>query len=98
MVWFVGIDPPGMKAALEAGGAAGDKGAAAMGVGQAVDEWTRDPHGKGEVLAGKRMKRNPYGVWQGIFIRDERDRGGLVTVGNGEEERLDENAERPWST
>jgi hypothetical protein len=66
------------------------------GVGQAVDDWTRDPHGRGEVLAGKRRRRNPWGVWQGIFKEKGGDKGGLVTEGEGEAETLVDGAPRPW--
>lgn len=91
-VTFVGIDPPGMMAALQS-----VEGKAMFGVAQAVDEWTKDPHGRGESLAGKRKRRNPWGVWQGVFESRESEKGRLVTVGEGEEEKLVEDAERPWS-
>ncbi|RFU77236.1 duf218 domain protein [Trichoderma arundinaceum] len=90
---FVGIDPPGMIS--------GENEAAMKGVGQAVDEWTADPHGRGERLAGKRAKRNPWGVWQGVFIEgiaeDDIGNVGLVTEGKGETETLVDDAPRPWS-
>jgi len=60
---FIGIDPPGMIAASKDQ----DKEDAMKGVGLALGEWKDDPHGTGEVLAGKRAKRNPWGVWQGHF-------------------------------
>jgi hypothetical protein len=87
---FVGIDPPGMVN--------GENEAAMKGVGQAVDEWTADPHGRGEKLAGKRAKRNPWAVWQGVFEKetDESSKGGLVTKGQGEMETLVDDAPRPW--
>ncbi|OPB43912.1 SSCRP protein [Trichoderma guizhouense] len=89
---FVGIDPPGM--------ASGENEDAIKGVGQAVDDWIADPYGRGEKLAGKRAKRNPWGVWQGAF--DEKiEKDGLtleklVTEGEGEMETLVEAAPRPW--
>lgn len=86
---FIGIDPPGMES--------GENEAAIRGVGQAVDEWTADPHGRGETLAGKRARRNPWGVWQGVFEEAVRNKGGLVTVGEGEEETLVDGP-RPWVT
>lgn len=89
---FVGIDPPGMTS--------GENQDAVKGVGQAIDDWTADPHGRGEKLAGKRAKRNPWGVWQGVFgdtvERDDVRRGRLVTEGEGEKETLVEDASRPW--
>ncbi|EGR45060.1 uncharacterized protein TRIREDRAFT_69064 [Trichoderma reesei QM6a] len=85
---FVGIDPPGMTNEENVDGM--------KGVGQAVDDWTRDPHGRGEVLAGKRRRRNPWGVWQGIFKEKGGDKGGLVTEGEGEAETLVDGAPRPW--
>ncbi|EHK39495.1 uncharacterized protein TrAtP1_007027 [Trichoderma atroviride] len=87
---FLGIDPPGMIN--------GENKVAMKGVGQAVDEWTADPHGRGEKLAGKRANRNPWAVWQGVF-EDEVDgfgKGGLVTRGEGEMEALVDDAPRPW--
>lgn len=86
----MGIDPPGMIN--------GENEAAMKGVGQAVDEWTADPHGRGEKLAGKRAKRNPWGVWQGVFEEnaDGSGKGGLVTQGKGEMESLVDDAPRPW--
>ncbi|EKJ78597.1 hypothetical protein FPSE_01191 [Fusarium pseudograminearum CS3096] len=60
---FIGIDPPGMVAASKDQ----DKEDAMKGVGLALGEWKDDPHGTGEVLAKKRVKRNPWGVWQGHF-------------------------------
>lgn len=90
-VSFLGIDPPGMEAVLASG-----KGDAALGVGRAVDDWLADPHGRGEVLAGKRRKRNPWETWQGVFERGEKNRGGLLTLGEGEQEMLIGDAKRPW--
>ncbi|CEI67322.1 hypothetical protein FVEN_g5777 [Fusarium venenatum] len=63
---FIGIDPPGMVAASKDQ----DKEDAMKGVGLALGEWKDDPHGTGEVLAEKRAKRNPWGVWQGHFPQD----------------------------
>ncbi|KAK1247516.1 hypothetical protein MKX07_002425 [Trichoderma sp. CBMAI-0711] len=85
---FVGIDPPGMINEENVDGM--------KGVGQAVDDWMRDPHGRGEVLAGKRRRRNPWGVWQGVFKEKDVDKGGLVTEGEGEAETLVDGAPRPW--
>ncbi|UNI20946.1 hypothetical protein JDV02_006988 [Purpureocillium takamizusanense] len=66
------------------------------GIRNAEREWRDDPHGRGESLAGKRRGRNVWAAWQGVFERDVTDRGGLETVGEGEEERLVDEARRPW--
>ncbi|TWU71862.1 hypothetical protein ED733_003517 [Metarhizium rileyi] len=87
-VSFVGVDPP----------CSGAKPAAMMGVAEAVRDWGRDPHGKGHTLAAKRARRNAWAAWQGVFEEgvEDRDRGGLRTVGEGENETLVEGERRPW--
>lgn len=90
-VKFVGIDPPGMAAAVVGVEVADGKEEALKGVGLAMGEWREDPHGRGESLAGKRRKRNPWDTRQGVFVLDG-NTGGLVIVGDG----LDEQAPRPW--
>ena len=66
------------------------------GIRNAEREWREDPHGRGESLAGKRRGRNAWAAWQGVFEREVTDRGGLETVGEGEAERLVDEARRPW--
>lgn len=90
---FVGVDPPGMAGGLP------DKAEAAKGVGAALGQWEADPHGVGEVLAGKRRARNPWGVPQGLFLsEDERKSSGVATtVSGGGAEMLDPNVRRPWA-
>ena len=88
---FVGIDPPGMAAAAAGESVGEGKEEALKGVGLAMGEWKDDPHGRGESLAGKRGRRNPWNVSQGVFA-SEGDTGGLVIVGKG----IDEHAPRPW--
>jgi hypothetical protein len=78
---FIGIDPPGMVAASKDQ----DKEDAMKGVGLALGEWKDDPHGTGEVLAGKRAKRNPWGVWQGYFPRDFDQSEFALETENGSE-------------
>lgn len=91
-VTFIGIDPPGM-AAVATGAEVGDgKEEAMKGVGLAMGEWREDPHGRGVSLAGKRARRNPWGVRQGVFLEEEGETGGLVVKGEG----IDEDAVRPW--
>lgn len=91
-ITFVGINPPGMQHTS-------DK--AHIGVGTAMDEWTQDPHGRGESLAGKRKRRNPWNIWQGIFPEGVsgggQGHGGLLTAGRGEDEILAPHTIRPWS-
>ncbi|KAK7425202.1 hypothetical protein QQX98_000117 [Neonectria punicea] len=89
-VSFVGIDPPGMAAGHR------DKQGAMEGVVAAMREWTGDPHGRGTSLAGKRVKRNPWGVAQAVFAEGGSERGGLVVKEEGGAEVLDEDAPRPW--
>lgn len=93
-VEYVGIDPPGMRPE-----ASDSKEDAMRGVALAIGEWMEDPHGKGQSLKGKRRKRNPWDVWQGVFGKSERDSGSrsnLITRGQGEDETLVEDAVRPW--
>uniref|UniRef100_A0A8H7KBE0 DUF218 domain-containing protein n=1 Tax=Bionectria ochroleuca TaxID=29856 RepID=A0A8H7KBE0_BIOOC len=54
---FVGIDPQGLAG----------KEDAVEGAARAIGEWMDDPHGRGASLKGKRAKRNPWGVGQGMF-------------------------------
>ncbi|PHH87289.1 hypothetical protein CDD83_9057 [Cordyceps sp. RAO-2017] len=84
-VAFDGEDPPG--GGWEAGAA------------RAADEWRADPHGRSGALRAKRRARNPWAVWQGVFAPGEGEgcgRGGLCTVGEGEDETLVDEAPRPW--
>ncbi|KAI0466713.1 FolC bifunctional protein [Xylaria cf. heliscus] len=64
-VSFVGIDPPGMRD--------GTNKAAIPGVVEAIYQWRDDPHGRGGILSSKRMRRNPWGIPQALFL-DERNR------------------------
>jgi hypothetical protein len=73
-----------------------DKEEAMKGATLAMGEWKDDPHGRGESLAGKRVKRNPWGEWQGVFPSRDCDRGGLVVKMNNGSEVIDEEAPRPW--
>lgn len=79
----------------------GGQGEAWKGVGRAVDDWTRDPHGRGLTLMGKRRGRNPWGVWQGVWgaeVDEEmKRRSGLVVAARGEEETLVDGAAKPWA-
>ncbi|KAF4335884.1 DUF218 domain protein [Fusarium beomiforme] len=91
-VTFIGIDPPGMSAVSKGQ----DKEEAMKGVGLAMGEWKDDPHGRGESLAGKRVKRNPWGIRQGVFLDGNDDHGGLVVKMQNGSEVIDEEAVRPW--
>lgn len=88
---FVGIDPPNMID--------GTNEAAVKGVAQAVTQWMEDPHGKGGVLAGKRRKRNPWGVTQLLFHTDEeRQHSGVKSeICEDGQEYLSQGALQPWS-
>ena len=91
-VTYIGIDPPSMAP----GGEKRDV-MMASGVTLAKGEWEDDPHGRGSSLAGKRKKRNPWRVWQGIFEKGvEANKSGLITTGNDADEQLDFDAIRPW--
>lgn len=104
-VRFVGINPPGIGPAEGANGVALDgqvsteKAEAMRGVTQVVDHWAEDPHGAGEVLAGKRRQRNPWKVDQRLFLSDdERLRSNIKTrlLDDGGEALLD-GEDMPWS-
>ncbi|PFH59039.1 hypothetical protein XA68_12898 [Ophiocordyceps unilateralis] len=85
-VQYIGIDPPTITKAHD------------DAVAEALHLWALDPHGRRLVLAAKRRQRNPWHVWQGVFPHAARHRGGLVTVGQGEEEMLVDEAPRPWAS
>ncbi|KAL7623113.1 hypothetical protein AAE478_006792 [Parahypoxylon ruwenzoriense] len=88
---FVGVDPPGMVD--------GSNEAAIEGIVEAVTQWKEDPHGKGEVLAGKRRRRNPWEIPQRLFlIEEDRIRSGVQSssVETGEDYLL-EDIPPPWS-
>ncbi|KAM0432270.1 hypothetical protein ACHAPT_004810 [Fusarium lateritium] len=95
-VSFIGIDPPGMAAASAGVSDGKDKQEAIKGVGLAMGEWRSDPHGRGESLAGKRAKRNPWVVKQHVFPDGCLDHGGLVIKIQDGSEVMDEEATRPW--
>jgi dihydrofolate synthase len=108
-VSFVGISPPGLGAfgssaqdlekAAARGQVAVEKAAKMKDVHAVVDLWAKDPHGVGEVLAGKRRKRNCWNVEQLLFFSDEeRLRSGVKTVRShdGAEALLD-GTNRPWA-
>ncbi|KAI1466164.1 uncharacterized protein F4812DRAFT_99060 [Daldinia caldariorum] len=88
---FVGIDPPGVVD--------GTNEAATKGIVEAITQWKEDPHGKGELLAGKRRKRNPWRVPQGLFLNEDDRIGSGVqsTLASEGEEMLLEGVTQPWS-
>lgn len=88
---FVGVDPPGMTD--------GTNEAAFKGVAEAIAQWKEDPHGKGRLLAGKRGKRNPWGISQQLFPnkQDQIRSGILLLFVDGDEERLMEGVPQPWT-
>ena len=88
---FFGVDPPGVVD--------GTNVAAMKGIIEAVTQWKEDPHGKGDLLAGKRRKRNPWGISQTLFHNDDdrvRSRVQSSTVREGEECLIDE-VPQPWA-
>ncbi|KAI0595473.1 FolC bifunctional protein [Biscogniauxia sp. FL1348] len=87
---FIGIDPPGMID--------GTNEDAIKGVAEAVTQWKEDPHGKGEILAGKRAKRNPWGTSQSLFrSAQDRSRSGVRSMfSEGHQEYLVEGVPQPW--
>lgn len=77
----------------------GSNEAAIPGVTEAVNQWKRDPHGKGDALSSKRTRRNPWGVSQRFFLTEEdRDRSGVCSqiLGDGQDYLVDD-APQPWS-
>jgi dihydrofolate synthase len=74
------------------------KRGALEGARKIVDLWAEDPHGRGDELAGKRIRRNPWALSQEIFLSDEeRQASGLVTKKvKGGGETLVGDAPRPW--
>ncbi|KAL1886006.1 hypothetical protein Cpir12675_006940 [Ceratocystis pirilliformis] len=90
-VAFVGVDPPGMDDG-------GDNHLGLQGVGLALELWRMDPHGIGEALAGKRQRRNPWGVSQCLFLNpaDQPKSGLAVKTSPNGHECIEDKAERPW--
>ncbi|ORY68857.1 uncharacterized protein BCR38DRAFT_386725 [Pseudomassariella vexata] len=90
-VGFIGVDPPGMMD--------GSNEVAMKGVAEAITQWTEDPHGTGEVLAGKRKERNPWGVSQDLFSnQQEMVRSKVKTrILENNQQVLDPDASQPWS-
>lgn len=106
---FIGINPPNIPA--EFGGndnksnnstptVSEDKKKAMVGAHAVLDHWAVDPHGVGDLLAGKRRGRNPWNASQLLFVNDEeRQRSGLQTRMIGTDtEALAEGSHRPWNS
>lgn len=89
-VKFLGLNPPGVPEVVGAEE-------------RAVEEWMRDPQGQSDGLRGKRLKRNPWGVAQTLFLGDEERKKSdmetrLVDAGDGaQEEVLVDGGLRPWA-
>lgn len=89
---FEGIDPPFHLGLGNPGTIKGNQ--------IALQHWTDDPHGEGEVLASKRKKRNPWMINQDLFIsKDEREKGGIATrkARDGTEILDADSSHRPWT-
>ncbi|CAK7231771.1 hypothetical protein SCUCBS95973_008033 [Sporothrix curviconia] len=107
-VSFIGINPPNIPAEFggpsnKAPGTAAvvseDKSKAMQGAHDVLSHWAADPHGTGDLLAGKRRARNPWKYSQKLFVsNEERQRSGLATrqVGN-DMEAIAEDSPRPWN-
>ena len=106
---FVGISPPelnpfgasslDLEKAAQDGKVSAEKANKMLDVHAVVGQWAEDPHGIGEVLAGKRRERNCWNIGQKLFASDEeRNRSGLQTsfLEDGSEYLLD-GAVRPWT-
>ncbi|KAI1344732.1 hypothetical protein F5Y15DRAFT_421877 [Xylariaceae sp. FL0016] len=87
---YIGIDPPSM--------ADGTNEDAIKGVVEAVAQWREDPHGSGKILAGKRLKRNPWGISQALFLDGESRMLSGVRSANQEDgqEYLIDGVDQPW--
>jgi hypothetical protein len=108
-VGFVGINPPGfavfgtgaseLEDAAAHGRLEGGKAAKMLDAHAVVGQWAEDPHGVGEVLAGKRTERNCWAVDQALFRHDdERRRSGVQTVVLQDgAETLVSDVEQPWA-
>ncbi|CAK7244320.1 MAG: hypothetical protein STHCBS139747_005858 [Sporothrix thermara] len=105
-VSFIGINPPNIPA--EFGGPSSnketlavteDKSKAMQGAHDVLSHWAVDPHGVGDLLAGKRRGRNPWNCDQKLFVDDEeRQRSGLVTRQVGRDmEAIADGSPRPWN-
>lgn len=99
---FVGVNAPGMDAVRldeASGGAAEEKKEAWKGAQLALGQWEADPHGVGEELLGKRVKRNCWGVDQRLFLsEEEQERSGVdVRPILGGSEGLLPGGRRPWA-
>ncbi len=77
-----------------------EKVRAMKGARDVVGQWNEDPHGVGDLLAGKRRRRNFWETDQMLFLSpDERLRSGLKTrlIGTDVEVLVD-GAARPWAS
>jgi hypothetical protein len=100
-VAYVGFDPVGLVLDEDAE----EPNTIAKGIEQAEKEWAADLYGLGASLVTKRQKRNPWGVWQGVFMEQVKEeyemsytRGGLMVRkmdGHGVEMIAHETM-RPW--
>jgi folylpolyglutamate synthase len=82
----------------EASGGAEEKKEAWKGAQLALGQWEADPHGVGEELLGKRVKRNCWAVDQRLFSsKEEQERSGVdIRTIPGGGEGLVPDGRRPW--
>ena len=86
---FVGVDP---HSHLDLGNSATMKGNRT-----ALQQWAEDSHGKGDILAGKRKKRNPWGIDQRLFLTDvERKASGIATRLTDDGGDVLDDGTKPW--
>jgi len=88
----------GLATENDEGAMAKDKAEAMQGAREVVGHWMEDPHGVGDILAGKRRKRNLWDVDQMLFqSEEERQLSGVRTqVIGGRMEALVDGSPRPW--
>ncbi|CAK7230631.1 hypothetical protein SBRCBS47491_007650 [Sporothrix bragantina] len=106
-VSFIGINPPNIPAEFGGPGSnasntaavSENKSKAMQGAHDVLSHWAVDPHGVGDLLAGKRRARNPWKCSQKLSVDDEeRQRSGLITRQVGDDmEAIAEGSPRPWN-
>jgi dihydrofolate synthase len=96
----VGSDAMNLATVPSTAEVSAEKAAAMKGARDVIGHWNNDPHGVGDILAGKRKARNPHGTVQLLFLSDdERQRSQVLTrrLADGRE-ALQEGVEQPWGT
>ena len=82
----------------DSSGISEEKAEAMKGAREVIGHWMEDPHGVGEILAGKRKSRNCWGVEQLFFSsHEERERSGVKTRLLGEDIEVLDGEAQPWT-